>query len=140
MILINCWAVVGAAVTSMVLGALWYGPLFGKRWIQLSQFTAEQMTAAKAKGMGKSYALMGLGSLLMSTALSHLITFAGAPLGMSGASLGAVVGVLVWLGFIAPVTVGPVLWEGKPWKLWYITSGYYLVSLVIMGKILAVWT
>lgn len=44
-----------------------------------------------------------------------------------------------WLGFVAPTTVGMVLWEGKPWKLWIITAGFYLLSLLLMGVILGAW-
>ena len=139
MIPINYFAVLGATITSMILGFLWYGPLFGKEWIKLSGFTPEQMAAAKAKGMGKSYALMALGSLVMSYTLAHAIVFASSYLMVYGASAGLTGGFWNWLGFIAPVTLGAVLWEGKPWKLWCITSGYYLVSLLVAGVILSVW-
>jgi len=43
------------------------------------------------------------------------------------------------LGFIVPVTVGVVLWENKSWKLWCINSSNYLVTLLIMSVILALW-
>ena len=43
------------------------------------------------------------------------------------------------LGFVALVTLGVVLWEGKPWKLWVLMNGHYLVSLLIMGVLLAFW-
>ncbi|MBI3341870.1 DUF1761 domain-containing protein, partial [Candidatus Curtissbacteria bacterium] len=32
---INYMAVVAAAVVNMVLGFLWYGPLFGKPWMKM---------------------------------------------------------------------------------------------------------
>lgn len=44
-----------------------------------------------------------------------------------------------WLGFVAPVTLGAVLWEGKHWKLWFLNNGYYLVTLLLMGAVLALW-
>lgn len=49
------------------------------------------------------------------------------------------VGFWNWLGFVAPVTLGGVLWEGKPWKLWGLNNGYQLLSLLVMGVILALW-
>ena len=136
MISINYWAVLVAAIAQMVLGALWYGPLFGKPWMR--------MTAAKAEGgAGKSYGLMFVGALLMAWVLAHAIAYAGsyifAATGWYGACAGIMVGFMNWLGFIAPVTLGPVLWEGKPWKLWALNAGYYLVGLCIMGAILAAW-
>lgn len=139
MIPVNYLAVVAAAVASMVVGFLWYGPIFGKQWMALSGMTDMDIEAAKAKGMGKSYGLMFVGSLVMSYVLSHSLTFASSYLLATGASAGVMAGFWNWLGFVAPVTLGSVLWEGKPWKLWILNNGYYLVTLSVMGVILAVW-
>ncbi len=105
---INYLAVLVAAIVNMVLGALWYGPLFGKVWAELSGITGEKMAQMKAKGMGKSYAVMMVGSLLMSYILAHAMIFANAYLQTGGIMGGLMVGILNWLGFIAPVTVGMV--------------------------------
>ena len=43
---INYLAVLAAAVSNMVLGFLWYGPLFGKTWSKLmgwGEMTPEKM-------------------------------------------------------------------------------------------------
>ncbi len=136
---VNYWAVLACGVVSMVLGSLWYGPLFGKMWMGLMGLTDEHMKSAKQKGMGKSYALMFIGSLLMAYVLSHSLTFAGAYLNAAGVSAGLMVGFWSWLGFIAPVTLGVVLWEGKPWKLWFLNNSYSLVQLLVFGVILALW-
>ena len=136
---INYWAVLGAAVASMVLGFLWYGPLFGKVWMSLSGLTSADAEAAKAKGMGKTYALSFLGSLVMSYVLAHSLIFASAYLVVEGISAGLMAGFWNWLGFIAPVTLGGVLWEGKSWKLWGLNNAYYIVSLCVMGVILAIF-
>ena len=134
---INYVAVVVAAVANMGLGFLWYGPLFGKTWIKMMGWSEKDMEAAKAKGMGKSYALMTLGSLLMAYVLAHAYIFASTYMKVSGISAGLSVGFWNWLGFVAPVTIGTVLWDGKPWKLWFLNSGYYLVALLLMGSILS---
>jgi hypothetical protein len=136
---VNYLAVLVAAIISMVLGFLWYGPIFGKKWIALMNFTPASMEAAKAKGMAKSYALMVLGSLLMAYILSHNLVFGSSYLGTEGVVAGLNVGFWNWLGFVVPVTMGSVLWEGKSWKLWWLNVGYYLVSMLLMGIILAVW-
>src|SRR5947207_3505777 len=97
---INYMAVVAAAVVNMVLGFLWYGPLFGKPWMKMMNFTEEHMKAAQAKGMGKSYVVMTIGALLMSWILAHAIVFATGFLAISGAMAGIWIGFLNWLGFI----------------------------------------
>ena len=139
MVAVNYLAVLAAAVLSMAIGALWYGPLFGKKWQELLGMTKEKLEQAKAKGVAKSYALMFVGSLLMSYVLDHALIFASAYLKTSGVGAGVEVGIFNLLGFIAPVTLGVVLWEGKSWKLWLINNGYYLVTLVLMGILLALW-
>jgi hypothetical protein len=138
---INYLAVVVAALASMAIGFLWYGPLFGKTWMKLAGVAPKRKTAAKKKGAGmeKTYFLAFLGSLIMSNVLAHSLIFAAAYYEMSGITAGLMSGFWNWLGFIAPVTLGAVLWEGKPWKLWLLSNGCYLVSLLVMGTILAVW-
>lgn len=136
---INYFAVFVSAVVSMVVGALWYGPLFGKLWVSLMGMTKENMASAKAKGMGKSYILMFIGSLLMAYTLAHAIIFASTYLNIWGVSGGLMGGFWNWLGFIVPVTMGVVLWENKPWKLWFLNAIYYLINLLVMGVILSIW-
>ena len=40
---VNLLAVLAAGIVPMVVGALWYGPLFGKRWLELMETTAEEI-------------------------------------------------------------------------------------------------
>lgn len=139
---INYLAVVVAAIANMILGFLWYGPLFGKTWTQLMGWTPEQMEAGKQamkSQMWKTYSIQFVGSLVMAYVLAHSLTFASAYLGVYGISAGLMAGFWSWLGFVAPVTLGSVLWEGKSWKLWFLMNGYYVVALMVMGSILAVW-
>jgi len=135
---INYMAVLGAVVVNVVLGFLWYGPFFGKPWMKMMGYTKEHMEAAQKKGMGKTYAIMIVGSFLMAYVLSHSLVFASTYLNVYGVSAGLQAGFWNWLGFIAPVLVGDQLWGGKPWKLFAITGGYYLVAMLLMGSILAV--
>lgn len=139
MVPVNYLAVVGAAVLSMFLGFLWYGPLFGKPWMKLMGWTKESMKGMKSSDMSKMYGLQFIGSLVMAFVLAHALIFAAAYLHESGISAGLQTGFWNWLGFIAPVTVGGVLWERMPWKLWLLNNSYYLVSLCAMGVLLALW-
>ncbi len=135
---INYLAVVAAAAASMIIGMAWYGFLFGKQWVALMGWTPEEIEAAKAKGR-KSYAFAALGSLVMAYVLAHALAFASAYLQVGGVNAGLTAGFWNWLGFIAPVTLGAVLWEGRPWKLWVLNNAYWLVTLLVMGVILALW-
>ena len=139
MITLNYLAVIGAAVASMIVGFVWYGPLFGKLWMKLSGITTADMESGKKKGMAKTYLLAFVGSLVMSYVLANFLVFASAYFNEVSVKGGLITGFWSWLGFVAPVTLGSVLWEGKSWKLWFLNNAYYLVTLSVMGLILAAW-
>lgn len=138
---VNYWAVLVCGAVSLVLGSIWYGPLFGKMWIhemgwdKVDPSKQEEMK----KEMYKSYALSFIGSLVMAYVLSHSLVYASTYTSVVGVSAGLMVGFWNWLGFIAPVTLGNVLWGNQSWKLWFVGNGYQLVQLLIFGVILAIW-
>ncbi len=136
---INYWAVIVAAVANMVLGFLWFGPLFGKAWASAAGMTPEKMAEAMKKGSTVSYLLMFLGSLLMAYVLDNAIIFGNAYLHTSGICAAMMGAFWYWLGIVLPVTIGVVLWDGKPWKYWAITYVYNLVAMLAMGAILGAW-
>ncbi|HEY4488154.1 MAG TPA: DUF1761 domain-containing protein [Candidatus Paceibacterota bacterium] len=141
---VNVLAVLACAIAAMILGVLWYGPLFGKTWAQLmgwGSMTAE-MLKEKQKGATPGYIASFVGALVMAYILSHSIAFAASYPALASYShlqVGLTTGFFMWLGFVAPVTVGTVFWDGRPWRLWFINAGYYLVQLLVMGTILALW-
>lgn len=136
---INLSAVLAAAMAKIFVESIWHGPLFGKVWMEWSGLTPDKIAAVKAKGMGKAHLIALVSAVVMSYVLAHSLVFAAAYFKMAGVLAGVMCGFLNWLGFIAPVTLGTVLWEGKPWKLWLLLNSNYLVSLPIMGVILALW-
>lgn len=135
---INYIAVLGAAIASFALGALWYGPVFGGHWKKLMGFTDESLKAMPLTPM-QAMAGGAILTLAMSYVLAHALVFASTYMNVSGIPAGLQVGFWNWLGFIVPVTAGVFLWEGKPWTLWAFNAGYYLVALLLMGAILALW-
>ena len=136
---INYIAILLAAVVTMVIGFLWYGPLFGKPWSKLmgwGEMAPEKMKEMQKKAM-PGYAVQFVGALVMAFVLGHALIFSSTYLNMSGVSAGLMAGFWNWLGFVVPVTAGAVFWEGKSWRLWLINVGFYLVNLLAMGVILA---
>lgn len=132
---INYLAVLAAAVASMILGGLWYSPvLFGNKWQAYMGWKPEEIESKK-KGAARGYALMFIGSLVSAYVLAHFVDYVDAQTWMEGAQTG------FWaaLGFMAPVTLGSVLWEGKPWGLFILNAAYQLINLAVAGAILAVW-
>ena len=124
-----------AAIAGMVIGALWYGPLFGVQWMKLMGITPKQIKAAQKKGMGKSYTLCFLGLLVMAYVLQMFIQIVGAKTIPSG----AMIGFWAWLGFLVTSQLNSVLWEQKSWELYSLNVLHYLVVLLVMGGVLGAW-
>jgi hypothetical protein len=129
---INLTAVLAAAAINMVIGALWYSrQLFGNQWMKLTGRKLEEMG-----GGGTSYAVATIGALVQSYILAHFVAYAAA----DSFAEGLVTGFWLWLGFVAIVYAVHLVFEGRPWKLWQINTGYFLAVLLINGGLLAVWS
>jgi hypothetical protein len=160
----NFWLYFLVALVPMVVGAIYYGPLFGKLWQRESGVTDEQMENAN---MLKIFGLSYLYSLLVTSFLPSIVVH------QTGlASLVAMIpewstsGSALWQdlnqlddkwaiysrhlhfghgalhgGFTAIFLVGPIicingLFERKSWKYMLVHSGYWFIALVLMGGLL----
>ncbi len=133
---INYLAILVAAIVAFAVGGLWYSPvLFGKAWAKLSGMNEKDMKKAKQKGMAKSYVLMFMGSLVMAYVLANLLSLVGA----TNLTQALTLACWLWIGFFITTMLGTVLWEGKPWALYFINVLYYLVNLIVMASILVSW-
>ncbi len=133
---INYLAVLVAGIISMIIGFLWYGPLFGKTWMKLSGIDPKKIDESKKKGMTKAYIITFIGTLVMACVLATILGM----LSITTFTGGIWIGFLVWLGFYATTGLGMMFWEGKPFKLYLINMLHYLVVLLIIGGMLAVWS
>jgi hypothetical protein len=123
---INIIGVIVGAVVGMTVGALWYSVLFGKQWIALMKFSPEEM-AAEAKGMGKTYTIAFIGQLVTAYILSFLMV----RLAVGTVANALELGFVVWFGFILPLMVGTILWEGRSFKLFVINVLQSLVAILL---------
>jgi hypothetical protein len=129
---INWAAFAAAVVVRFVLGALWYSPLlFVRPW----QAEAGQTDADMKARMPKALPGELIGGAVMAFVLVHAIRYAGA----DTAVLGAVVGVLNWLGFMVVPSVSAVLFGSRSARIALIDNGYNLAGLIAMGAILGGW-
>ena len=136
---VNYWAIVMSAIVSVALGVIWYGPLFGKQWRALRGLPEIKDGDNVLEMKNWTMPVAALGALLMGWVLDHAIIYAISDMHSGRVATALVISFFNWLGFVAPVTIGIVLWENKSWKLWFITAGYYLITLILMGLVLAAW-
>lgn len=133
---LNYLAILVAGIANMVVGFLWYSPfLFGNIWTKLSGFTKEAMEEAKKKGMGKTYALSFLLSLVTAYVLAHFVEY----LNIQNIGGAVQMGFWIWLGFVLTTMGANALYDTKPAKLFWINILYHLVTFIIMAIIVAVW-
>ncbi|HET6348723.1 MAG TPA: DUF1761 domain-containing protein [Candidatus Krumholzibacteria bacterium] len=128
---LNYLAVMAAALSGLVVGAIWYGPLFGRQWLLASQ----------AESGRPRFAFPGVYSvaLLLSMIAAIIMAMIIHAFHATNAAQGALVGFLMWLGLIATVRLTEALFNRTSLRMVLIDAGYRLVWTVVMGMILAVW-
>jgi hypothetical protein len=128
----NPWAILASAVLQWILGAIWFSPLlFAKPWKAMVYPTGAPQKNSMAAGMIVSF----IGSLILSFVLAHFIFWAGA----STLQWGAMIGFIAWVGFIVAPLSASHIYEGRPFNLFAINTGYWLVAIVATGALLAIW-
>ena len=131
-----------SGLIAMVVGAMWYGPLFGKLWMQGMGWDPnnQALMAEKKKSASRAYAQMFVLVLVQAYVLAHVLwAYSVALPEVIGVSAGLQSAFWLWLGFILPIKYGDKLWGGKAFKYVAIDLGYYLVVLAVMGIVLSLW-
>lgn len=127
---INWLAVLVSAVSTFLLGGLWYGPLLGRAWMSASGITEEQARQGNmTRVFGVSFALQLLAAVV-------LAMFIG---GESTATFGLFAGACVGVAWVATGLGVIYLFEQRPLGHWAVNAGYHVVSYTIMGLILGAW-
>ncbi len=134
----NLFAVIVAAIIPMIIGALWYSPvMFAKKWMALIGKTEEEIK--KSMNPMKMYGLSFIAYLVMAYVLAHIVIYSTAYTGSSGFGAGMQAGFWIWLGFVLTTNSSTVLFESRPSGLYWMNVFYYLVCILLMGGLLAVW-
>ncbi len=127
---LNWWAILGATLAAFVLGGLWYGPLFGKAWMN-----ALGKSEADMQPSPTPFIVSFFTALLTTIVLAALIKGLSINSVFGGMTLGALTGV----GFIATAMASDSAFCGWGVRLFSIQSGYRVLYSVLMGAILAAW-
>jgi hypothetical protein len=130
--LINHLAVLAAALSDLLVGALWFSPvLFYKPWMKANGFTEEIL---KKGNPALIFGLTFLFSLIISYNLAFFLGDAN-----TTALWGLMAGVLAGLGWAA-MGLGIIsLFERRPPSYFFIHAGYLTVAFALKGLIIGVW-
>jgi len=129
---INWLAVLAAAVSTFLLGGLWYSKaLFGRAWMSVNHLTDADLAGGN---MVKIFGLSWIFAVIMA---ANLAAFLAQP--KTTAAWGATAGFLAGFGWVALGIATIALFERRSWKYVLINGGYMTVSFVIMGLIIGLW-
>ena len=127
---LNWWAIIVVSLVSFAIGWPWYGPLFGKAWLDALGKAPEEIEPSP-----KPFIISLVTTLITGFVMAVFVACLQITTWFDGAVLGLAVGI----GFIAASNVSDAAFCGWRWKLVIIQSGYRVFYAVIMGIILAVW-
>jgi hypothetical protein len=130
--------VIVAAVSTLVVGGLWYSPLlFAVPWskgVGLDMNDPAVMAEMKKK-MWMHYIFAVVAAAITASVFYILRNILGIDSAMAGVRLG----LLCWAGFVAPVKFVDAMFGKRGQKVLIIEAGYHLVTFVIMAVIVCAW-
>ena len=136
---INWIAVIVAALVPMILGYIWYVPLFGKQWQASLNFTDEDV---KSGNMGLIYGLSLVMALILAIALGPIIEGLHAHSAEGSFHTfkhGMLHGAMISFFVSIPVLVSNSLFQKNSLKNILINAAYWMLTMAIMGGIIDAW-
>ncbi|PRP91695.1 DUF1761 domain-containing protein [Enhygromyxa salina] len=126
---INYLAVGAAALSSFLIGGLWYSPiLFANAWMREAGLSEDELR----KGVGRTFAISFLISVVIAL---NLAFFLGTEVTLvTGMTYGALTS--VWVGGSMAITYA---FERRSLVLTLIDAGYHAVAYTVMGAIIGAW-
>jgi Protein of unknown function (DUF1761) len=125
---INWLAVIVSALSTFLVGGLWYGPLFLKPWQEEAGVTDEDM---QRRHPAKVYG----GAFLLNVFAAYILGHVLATYGNPPFNVDIMIAFGVALGFIVTAFGVNYLFAGKSIKLFAIDAGYWIVTYTLMGVI-----
>lgn len=129
---ISLLAVAVAGLVPLLLGMAWYHPkVFGTAWMNIVGITPDMAEKAKSR----MFPMMGI-ALVASLVFAYVLAHFSLAWGVFDWRGGLELGFWIWLGFQVPILLSPVLWDMKPWKLFFINASYQLIAILVMTLVL----
>lgn len=130
---VNWIAVVLAALSTMVVGSVWYSPkVFGRQWEKLVHLDKKQ---AKS-GAARAIIITLLVSFVSAYVLAHVAFLSNSFFKHSFLQDSLATAFWVWLGFTAARFVTHDAFEGRRQRLTFLNISHEFVTFMVMGLII----
>lgn len=157
---INPFAIFVAAVSSLIVGFLWYNPkVFGTIWMRESGLTEERL---KNGNMAVIFLLALLFAFMLALMLPVLVIHQTSVMSLVNGDVtnvlpsyhafmedygdsfrtfkhGALHGAISGIFLATPILSITAIFERKSYKYVLVNSGYWIVTLCVMGSIISGW-
>jgi len=130
---VNYLAVAIATVAAMIVGWLWYGPVFGKPWRRLSGLDTKKQPSPAV-----IYPITLVATFVSAYVLSYVTSLTFLHFGTDLVLRAVLTAVFLWLGWSAARALIVTLFEARPVKLFLINTGHNLVVALVMAVIIGV--
>lgn len=138
MIEVNYIAVLLAALSTMIVGSVWYTPAaFGNIWMKLAKVKPNQKMTS-----GRTFRLFGLtfiAALVTAYVLAHMAYLSNQFFGSTFLQDTLSTGFWLWLGLVVARILTHDLFEGRPGKLTLLTVGNEFVTIMVMALIIGLF-
>lgn len=109
-------------------GALWYGPINGKKWMK-----AVGITQADIDREEKERPKLMLGEFIMTLVSVFMLSIVLGWANPQNLVQAIHVGFILFLGFFLPMVVSQKLWQNTSNDLFFIQFGYGIIAFTIMS-------
>ena len=125
------------AVVAQILGWIWHGPIFGKKWGMAVGMT-EMEPNHRMKKM--------IAPLIINFVVNYIMAFAVflilANFGVSSIAQALITAAVLFVGFVVPLQTQGTIWNGRSsksqWTTFLIAAGFQLINLAVWA-LLFIW-
>lgn len=132
---VNLIAIAVASVAGMIVGALWYGPLFGRAWRAAARLDPRHQPSRPALAYGGAL-VSTIVTVTLLAGLSSLVS-TGLDLAVLPAALATAAALWIGVAFARPLI--NVLFEGSSARLFTINTGHDLAVLLVAAVIIGLF-
>ncbi|ATD09991.1 DUF1761 domain-containing protein [Pseudoalteromonas piscicida] len=127
---LNLWAIILAALSSFMLGGIWYSPmLFQKAWMEGCGLTELDLQTSDPK---MTFGVAFLLSLLSAVFMAVMLDLSLSLLAATGVGFG------VGIFFVACSLGISYIFEQRPMKLFLVNGGYHVLQFTLIAFVLRI--